>query len=159
MIRMVSAALLGAVFALALAAGAWAQAARPALSVAVLPMPGDDAIADEAARQVWPLVSGVARLLAVGTNVSVVANDVVVKSLGEDPTAVDAAQVLSVRYVLTGDVSNDNGLYKFHCQLRDGRTGAVVWAQVMITDDYNITTFPHELALALVRALREVGGA
>ncbi len=159
MIQMVAAALLGAALAFSLPGSSWAQAARPALSVAILPMPGDDAIADEAARQVWPLVAAVARLLAVGTDVSIVANDVVVKAIGEDPSAVDAAQELNVRYVLMGDVSNDNGLYKFHCQLRDGRNGAIVWAQVMITDDFNITTFPHELALTLVRAVREVGGA
>lgn len=144
---------------LALSGGAWAQAAKPALSVAILPMPGDDAIADEAARQVWPLVAGVAAQIAIGTNVTVVDNDTVVQAVGEDPSAVDAAKELNVRYVLMADVSNDNGLYKFHCQLRDGRNGAIVWAQVMITDDYNITTFPHELALALVRVMREVAGA
>lgn len=158
-----TAALLAAALAFGLAiapAGApRAQAARPTLSVAILPMPGDDAIADEAARQVWPLVAAVAARLAVGTAVTVTSNDAVVNAVGDDPSAVDAAQELNVRYVLMGDVSNDNGLYRFHCQLRDGRNGAIVWAQVMVTDDFNITTFPHEIALTLVRVMREVAGA
>lgn len=145
--------------ALAPAGAPRAQAARSGASVAILPMPGDDAIADEAARQVWPLIAAVAERLAQGTGVTVLRNDAVVNTVGEDPSAVDAAKQLNVRYVLTGDVSNDNGLYKFYCQLRDGRNGAVVWAQVMITDDFNITTFPHEVALTLVRVMREFAGA
>jgi TolB-like protein len=153
-----AAAVLAFGLALAPTGAALAQVAKPSLSVAILPMPGDDAIADEAARQVWPLVASVAAALARGTPVIVISNDAVVKAVGDDPSAVDAAQELNVRYVLMGDVSNDNGLYRFHCQLRDGRNGAIVWAQVMITDDFNITTFPHEMALTLVRVMREVAG-
>ena len=133
-----------------------APAQPAALSVAILPMPGDDAIADEAARQVWPNVAALLTRLARGSAITVVDNDTVVRTVAEDPSAVDAARDLQVRYVLMAEVVNDNGIYRFHCQLREGRTGAIVWAQVMFTDDYNITTFPHEIAVTLLRVMGEL---
>jgi TolB-like protein len=138
-------------------AGAVPALAQPAaLSVAILPMPGDDAIADEAARQVWPNVAALLTRMGHESGITVVDNDTVVRTVTDDPSAVEAARELNVRFVLMADVVSDNGIYRFHCQLRDGRTGAVVWAQVMFTDDFNITTFPHEIALTVLRVMGDV---
>ncbi len=139
------------------AAPAGAADAVPDRSVVILPMLADEKeqMAVLAAARVWPEV---AYQVARDPTIKVIEPKVMPREYFEEASAVEAAEEFGARYVFMAFVSGEY-VYRYDCVLRDGRTGAVVWGQILFTDEYAIVAFSSEIGVAIRMALDQLAPA